>query len=571
MTITFRSAPRILISLLLGVLFLVLVFRFWNITETKIFVIDEFTFAHGGWQIARGAVPYRDFYIHSSPLAFYIYGIPFLFSDDNPANISALRIISFIAGIATLFGVWSATSRSRWGIIGAIILLLGRPFIQTGAEIRRDNLAIPVLLLALAIAGEKRIAPVIRGILTGGLFCLTVMINEKALTFGAPFIAAFLVTFFSRPPADRQIIGSPAAFLTAAVSIGIGAFILLTAAGAVPAWFEWNVLFTIKHENVYPGFNWQETFLGFIFQFWWVAALAAVGVMEALRRAQRQPAAADELLLLMLLPASLLSYEMMAAPFIYSLLPFQVILSVFAGRGVIAICNYVRKNSYQSLEVSVAAVLGILLLPVFFIHVAATQTRNLPLDNRRQVEIFKTINRLTAPDDAVFDSSGSAVSRPNVSGFFYTDEAMRILLKDRIVSEVLNGFKTGNCVLFLFDARIAALPAEVRNFVFANFLPYDGDIGVWGHRYKTANSYVEGQFVAPGQGKYFVYPQSALDTGKLQVDGSPVAGQIFELGRGEHKVQYSGSAAEFSIIWLPRDGRVFAPLSRFNPKFSTIL
>ncbi len=325
----------------------------------------------GTFRVLAGEVPYRDFYFHNTPLAFYLYAIPFLFSDDNPANVILLRNVSFFAGIVTLLCVWCATSRSRWGVLGAIILLLGKPFIQTGAEIRRDNPAIAFLLLAVVIAGENRIRPGIRGALIGSLYCLTVLTNEKALTYAAPLLAVFLVTFFRRELPARQFIGSPAAFLAALISIGAGAILLLAAAGAIPAWFEWNVIFTLMHEKVYPGFNWQDTFLKFLFESWWVFSLAGFGVAETTRRARRQPIPADELLLLLLLPATLLSYEMLAAPYIYSLLPFQVILAVFAGRGLISVCSYLKNRSNQKVEIASLALLGILFLPPFFIHISS--------------------------------------------------------------------------------------------------------------------------------------------------------------------------------------------------------
>jgi hypothetical protein len=72
--------------------------------------------------------------------------------------------------------------------------------------------------------------------------------------------------------------------------------------------------------------------------------------------------------------------------------------------------------------------------------------------------------------------------------------------------------------------------------------------------------------------RYFVEPASLLSGGTLTIDGRRIESAVFELAPGPHAIVLEGPpAAEFHILWLPRDGRTWTPDFLSKPRFSRIL
>ena len=566
---SFRKTLLIVLGLALGVLFLALALQFWQTSATKIFSLDEFFFADASWQLARGREPYRDFVIHYTPLSFFVFSIPWHFLDDNPANIVVLRQLILITGAITVLFVWYLTDRSWWGMIGGVLLLATSPFVHHGVEIRRDNLTLPLLLLIVVIVQAVGIHPRVRGVLIGTLYGLLLWSNEKAVTFAAPLLAMVLAGLFHRDSIKRNLTGSPLAFFGGFAAVSGAVILYFALTQNLAAWFEWCVVYPIKHEAVYPGLKWDHHLIPFAFKCWWLILLGLLGAAATLGRYRAGVLPPEEVLLLLLLPATLFSFVLLGGPWPYSLLPFHVILSIFAGRGIITVCTFIGERAASSLEMAFAAVTGALLVVPFSLHVEHTARQLVEKDNSYQLAILETIGKLTSPNDAVFDSSGSSVSRPSVSRFFYTDSSMRLLMPAQIEMEMMGGLNAKNTVMFFHDLRIGNLPIAVQKYLFQNFLPYNGEIGIRGRRYTVTNGELNSEFLTPVPGKYFVDNESAPG-GSLKIDGSAITERIFTLEPGSHSVVYSGPIDEFSIVWLPRDGIPFMPLREFAPKFSVL-
>lgn len=543
----------------------------WKLAGTAInkqFTIDEFHFTHGGWQIAHGKLPYRDFIVHNAPLSFYIFAAPWLFLNSDPANIIVERWFCLAAAFISLALVWRITDRSRWGAVVILLLAVGTPFSHHGIEIRRDNLALPLFLAAVSAVQSKRLGSRERGIIIGILYGLLLWTNEKMLYVALPFPALALASWIN--PIEQPI-GRPKAFFAAAAAVCLTGIALLAGSGNLLSWFQWFVLFSINHEWVYSGPVWLDYFAEFFSECWWLLILAAFGVANTLKRAAGDFESAD-LLLLLLLPSSLAGFVLLSGPFPYSLMPFQVICSIFAGRAVIELApkvlNFRAPSGYGR---TAAAVFFTLLIVAVSFHVRVDLYRRTRKTNQLQFSVLQTVAKLSLPTDCVFDSSGSSVSRPPASKYYSTDAAMRKVLKKEIEADLLRGLEERDCMLMLYDARMDLLTPAVRQYLMENFVPYNGNVGVRGRRFDTSGGKAAGELSIPSTGRYFVYGLNGDELNSLTIDGAKVAGSEFELTAGRHVVDYSGPPAKFSIIWLPRDGQRFEPRKDYSPGFSVIL
>lgn len=555
------GAPyRALLFLTLVALFAALVGELWMVAARKTYSIDEFMYAHGGWDIARGRSPYRDFIIHNSPFSYYFYALPFLFTDNSPLHVGLLRMLSLGCALVTVISVWRLSDRSRWGIVGAIVLLLSPTALEWGIEIRRDVPAVAALGMLLVVAGSA-LPAARKGLAVGALYAVLLWTNEKALTYAAPVPVLLLSSMYS--PRLRNALGSVRWFIVGALVVSAAGVSLIAYAGALREWLEWGVRFPFIHEQYYPGFPFKDSLLRYLVRHWWLIALGTVGLVSTLRL--RGAWSADELLLALLLPSCFVAFAILAAPYEYNFIPLNIVLSVFAGRGILRIVALVREARDDGPLLFPSALLGTLFLVPMFCFLVRVPKRFAEPGNTYQKSILEDLERLTTDTDPIFDSSGSSVTRPAVSRFFITNAVMREIMEPRLIEEIIGGMKEKGCVVLLYDARTRYLPNAIQSFLFANFLPYNDDIGIWGKRFRSSTT--ASSFTAPISGQYFVSPAKALKSGTLLIDGNAVSEQIFPLEKGEHTVSFTGDS-ELAIAWLPRDGRPFTPKAEFRPRFS---
>jgi hypothetical protein len=117
------------------------------------------------------------------------------------------------------------------------------------------------------------------------------------------------------------------------------------------------------------------------------------------------------------------------------------------------------------------------------------------------------------------------------------------------------------CVMRVDDLRTSGLPLALRRFLDTYYQPYDGDLFLWGQRYRVRSDSgtLEDRFLAVRSDRYFVQPASLLESGAMFIDGARVTTPEFSLARGEHSLRYEGLAKAFQILWLPRDAKRWTP------------
>jgi len=553
------------------------------------FAVDELTYAHGAWAIAHGELPYRDFLFHHTPLLLQLLAPLFAVLGDDPARIVLVRFAMAIPLAAT---VWACARLNRprgrlEALVTASALFWIWPWVATAVEIRPDNLAFPLFLLALLLVSvspsgaspERRsVRRAGLGAASGFLLAAAVWASEKVLAYGSVFALAFLVDavrlvrYRGRPAmaTGRYLLGHPLAFLGGFLAGASGAVVYLAATGSLDDFQRWAVEWSLVHERHYPGFSWTIYFQPFFAGYGPLFAVAGVGVGRSLADLVRHPDpwSHRDLLLIPALATTLLSFTLQTAPYPYSLAPFLALFAVFTARGLVAVLRLaVRVPNRPARSLLLLAVPGLVLGTA---TLAAQGLLALP-DNRIQRERWAKLEQLTRAEDPVFDAAGRYVTRPHVSFFYFNDDTVRLVLGDRLTREVVEGILATGCTVALRDRQFVFLPDGLQEFLYLHFEPMDetGVVWIWGRPFvrrssadgapPVENSRIRGEFLAVRDGRYFVTPEEVLGSGRLEIDGRPVAGPVFELGRGSHEVIYEGEGEAFHILWLPRNGERFHP------------
>lgn len=581
-----RHGWRHLLLLLGTVLF---AYQAARLAWLKSFAVDEFTYAHAGWAIAQGQVPFRDFFFHHLPLLEQLIGAAYLLLGDEPQSILWLRLPMLLCVLVTALGGWhihrgylpgrhTATGRRYSPALEALwaplLILSTYAFVVTGVEIRHDPLAFALFLIAVAVLTLPGVGPVLAGFASGFLLATGVWASEKVLAYGAVFAVGFVLDLVRWATARRHgeraprfMLGHPAAFLAGfLVPVALAALYVLRTDSATALW-RWCVEWNILHERYYPGFSWWRYLGAMLKRSWWLLALAVVGIVATVRRRRGELTAHPDLLLILAAGTTLASFTVQRAPYAYSLIPFAGTVALLAARGVAEVEGTLMHRPDRAarwLRRGFALVIAVALA----MSLLRYRARILVFDNRYQLQVLEQIGELTGPRDPVYDNAGTAVTRPHVSFFFFTDAAARNLLDRQLAREIPRAIVEEGARMFVHDFRFPTVAREIQDFVLTHFQPWSGDLRLWGQRYHAppGTGVIEGSFLAVASERYFVHPPAALETGHLILDGRPVSERVFHLAAGPHRLRYEGGSDTLYILWLPRTGETWAP-SREAPRF----
>lgn len=132
-------------------LILLVIFRL-QISLTRFFDVDEFTYLHWTADMVRGLKPYVDFFLFVPPGFFTFMQPAVRLFWGTPEVLIAGRVVSFVVflGILGSLGyLWSITRGKKYALLPMIILaFLPMPYDKL-LEIRPDNLALLISLIGL--------------------------------------------------------------------------------------------------------------------------------------------------------------------------------------------------------------------------------------------------------------------------------------------------------------------------------------------------------------------------------------------------------------------------------------
>ncbi len=532
----------------------------------KVYTIDEFQYAHASWAIANGQVPYRDFFEHHFPLLYQLLSPLWLLMDDHPGNIRTLRVV--MLGIVALTALCVARVNRTRGWIAALlapaILLATLPYAHKATEIRPDSLGTALFVGSIAALCVERWAPRTRAFVCGLVFTLAVWSTQKAFYFGLIYPVALLVDL-ARYRSRRFLLADPFAFVAGSLVVLLPIAAYLTLTGSWEAWWNWTIRWSFVHQDNYPGWGWERVARHHVANYALFELLAVVGVVASLRRGERKPGPIPpEGLAVAALGTSILSFAAQRAPGGYSLIVVAAFVALFAARGVQWLWDLAARRRLAL----VAHAALILLLAWSFVQAQGFRVKHLRDTNTYQHTVFDEIDVLTDPGDSVYDNSGSYVSRPHSSFFFYTDRLLRQRVEKKVSLAASEGIIQNETVMFLRDKRGWVSP-QLGRFLRRNFQPYSGDLYLWGRKLEFPDG-EPAEFVAVTKGRYFLFPEAALGMGTITIDGEPVTEPVFELARGPHEVEYQGPMPHFFVLWLPRNGERYEPRWGEPRRFSRV-
>jgi len=509
---------------------------------TRGFDPDEFQHLHGGWCLAHGLWPYRDYFEHHTPwlwlaLAPLLAHFPV---DDDPdravAFVLAARFAMWVLGTVALFltfrlGRLWAGARTGW--LAAALLSVTLAFVEKSTEIRPDVPALVCVLGSwLATAGALRRAPEEGGVrwrlgLAGFLLGAALLFTQK-VAFALPATAVLFLWWLAEGRTSgawrARLIGL-AAFV-AGVAVPVAATLALFAAHTgVAAFVEFNLL---------RNAAWRARFspLPFLRRIFVangaVVILALLGWVRAAGRLTSGDPLKDGSALVVLQTLGLLAGAfVIPVPQLHYFLMLLPLTALLAARtledAAAAIARWARRPTPAAAAGAAILGLAIVAAPPLAARLQSFEPRRPRVHD--QLARLRLVQELTSPRDTVLDGfTGAGAFRPHAYHWFFLHDEIRALLGDAERDGLKRALRDGDIApaIVLFDSDVQELSPEVKSFVEENYEPA-GDPLVWRRK-------------------------------DLELDGGPGRGQL-DLGRGATSVLVGrgwGPAEEEGGRWLRR-------------------
>lgn len=549
-----------------------LAFRAFVAGRTKAFALDEFYYAHHTWTLTRSAEAlYATLLEGTRFVTSFVLAPVVLLAGDEPSRMIWVRLFMlpiFFASLALLGTLAHRHAPAGQKVLASLLTLFFalslQPLVWHAVEIRPDSIALCLVLLALVLMGSRslpRAGPALAGVCLF-LGCFT---SIKVVVYGSVLALFFLGDLGARRRARSEVLGNSLCF---AGGFAAGCALLALAvlsAGTGAEFYDGFYGSSRLHQHYYPEIEWSRFLLPFLYDSKLVLGLAALGAVavcvrsgRGFRRGSVDPALAIVLLAL----GALASYLIQKAAYPYSLIPFAAFVAVLAAWGTTQSLAVAARIAHPIVRSGIALGLACMLA---WIAYAAHERLDVTQDNARQIEVQAAIGRLTAPDDVVYDMSGSFFARPRAHRLAFVDDARRLRYGEaRLIREIERDLVDREAVLFVHDIRfeINFDDTPLGRFVRRNYQRYNDDLRLWGKSWSTRRAF-EDEFWAIRSGKYFVHPPE-LAPG-LRIDGTPLSEPIVALEKGEHRLSFrpvDRSRRTLYLIWLPRDGRPFDPAAR---------
>jgi hypothetical protein len=330
---------------------------------------------------------------------------------------------------------------------------------------------------------------------------------------------------------------SPGPFVIGTLVAAVPVAVYLTATSNWLPWIQWCFDWGLAHER-FDGRRpmWMSVEETLVYS-WPVPLFGLIAVAGAVRRMRE--ASVSDVLLIVGLGTTTLSFAVQKAPYGYSLVPCLTFVAMFAARAVADIADRLGPGPRVAWLTAFA---GMTIAGATWPERALAEPGK---SNASQRAMLARIARLTTPEDPVYDNAGIAVARPHVHFFFFTDETLRKLMPDVLEREMPEAIARRGAVVAVHDSRWRGLPRGLRSYLEGHFVDVGDDLMLWGKVFSG-----DGTFTANRDAQYYVTPSAAV--GSIEIDGSPLASDVFDLTRGDHAVR--SSAPRFAILWLPRDG-----------------
>ncbi len=492
----------VLVLTLLGLIVSLYLMRL-RMLETLVIDPDEFEHLHVAWCMAKGLVPYRDFFEHHTPWLYFLIQpfIRFYATDTNPNDAVAFiffarRMAMVLAGvgIALTFMIGRRWRGESVAWISAALLSTVIVFVRKTLEVRPDGLAMVLWLGALAAlikALEDR-APTRRSesalfALSGFLLGGAIMSTQKFLVI-MPAISIAMIWYLCAGASGLRrrsfnILWQFGGF-SAAIGVTLAYF---WAHGAVRVFIEDNLMLNLEWKTWFPRY---EFMFGRFSENPVLATLGAIGILREIPTTFRTLNFTADKLLFLATAGAIAGLFTLPEPWPQYYLMFVPLLSLYAA----ALLTFIAKRiagsdenpSRPGRKIAYALALGLvssgaialssiavpiwvplafaafllsgiivlfrapgaglaILLVAFSIHPwQQMEVRFNAIDNSSQLSGLRYVLTSTRPTDTVLDGwSGLGVFRPHAYFYFFVHGGIMQFISAQDRQQLYDGLLSG--------------------------------------------------------------------------------------------------------------------------------
>jgi len=501
---------------------------------------DEFEHLHAASMVARGQVPYRDFFEHHGPLLYYVIQPLFRLFGQGPGVLWGGRCLMWLCSLATL-GLTARQANQIGGPIcgwtAAALLAWTTIFHSKGIELRPDVPAMLLIQLAitLVIEGKGRFrSALIAGILAG----LATLCTQKAIVPIAGLAIAATVRELLTGNARRAIVpavglalGGGIAWASAFAAFGAvgaagdlwhGTVVQLikwpvrsqrwdhlrpTLAADFAVWFAGllEIGSSIRHlrngEAWESGRNTYATVGAFsIFALFWVkatypqyyllwfpvlSALAAVRILAWRGETPPRLVRIAGIALSLALPASQIAlwrraWNLDQTGALPALVEVSGRMSLIGPLVVPGVVLLLMMTAWLALRRRWSVAVALLSALGMF-HAVLRNIDTALRTNGEQVRRVEVVQRHVPPDGTALDGfSGFAVLRPHAYYYWWINEySLALMTRAEREGELLEALERTPPSAILFDEHLRLLPESVTSWIRERYEPLADEPWLW--------------------------------------------------------------------------------------------
>ncbi len=469
---TDQALPMALCVFVVGMIIL-LAWTAW----VRAFNADEFQHLEMAWLIATRAVPYRDFFEHHTPLYHFLIS-PLLSSrnvmtdgDDAIRLVLEIRVMG-VALCACILMLVSIITRKIAGqteaLFASALLVTSVVFIETGVEIRPDQLGALLLLISTLSLMLARVSSKWRWylVLSGAAVALAVLTTQKIVLAVPGLAATFFIIFAQRRMPAHHLVQGCGIFAGSAVMAAVPVLFYFWSHGALADFVKDNFLLGAKWKH-------DATTIGpiitqicrndglFIF-------LAGIGLIECLRLKPdlaiwRLAILAPLFSMVLFMPV----FPIVQRQYIFLFLPYAAILG---GIGMTFVTRTLVWPEHKILQPVVVLFLVVVLHGVSL----ANFEKNALGRNNVALETLRYVVEQTPPNATVMRawSAGVAFRRPAYF-YFSLNSEIRHLIPDTSFAELRDGLRSGSIApaVIEMDQDMEDMPKEIVDALTSGWEP----------------------------------------------------------------------------------------------------
>jgi hypothetical protein len=351
---------------------------------------DEFEHIHSAWYIARGAVPYRDFFQHHNPLFWYLTAPLTILMGESTGILIFLRIAMFLMAVCTaLVAAVTAVRISSKPIAGLycyILLLSCNMFAEKVVEIRPDVPMVMMGMLSVYFFMQFLDTSSIKDIIFSGVCAaISFLFLQKAI-----FLCATLSLFMLIMAVRRK--ASLKAGLSFFICLGtsfILPFLFFACQGALHDYFLNGYLLNLSNSYSFALWESLQPYL-FVDTGFWILGLA--GICSGLYSFKRERKFGCIALLCILFFLSILTVPTPWKQY------FMQALVMFSIAGACVLAHLTIKMKIQAIKA-----LGFLILAIIVYRPMRELLEYRTSSPKAQIEMIKYATSITNSNDFVYD------------------------------------------------------------------------------------------------------------------------------------------------------------------------